>query len=992
MAHRGFHYRFWVSGICLACSLSTCLAEEPAAPPRFAGDVQAILARHCGHCHGPSVQKADLNLSTRASLLRGGESGPVVIPGDTTKSLLIKKIRDGEMPPDDADRLSDEQLELLVRWIDSGALGEPGSADDAAAVPTQHDVLPILLRRCAVCHGRHRQEGGLDLRTKASLLRGGRSGPAIALGKPEQSLLLKRVEAGDMPPADRLVEACVKPMEAHEVSLIGRWIAAGAPEVTIAPDVAGVEPDRLVTDAERQFWSFLPPRRAAVPMVSAESRQRIANPVDAFVVQRLQQAGLKLSPTADKRVLARRVALDLTGLPLDPAEVEAFVNDQNPDAYDRLVDRLLESPRYGERWARFWLDLAGYADSEGKREQDLPREYAWRYRDYVIQSFNNDKPYDRFLLEQLAGDELADYEHAPRITQEIYDNLVATGFLKMAPDASWANITGYLHDRVEIIADEMEILSAGVMGLTFKCARCHSHKFDPIPQRDYYRLLDVFKGALDEHDWLKPEIRPGIGPVSVDFLPGRLLPYVTDEERIAWESREAQISAEITKLTADLDAEEQRRVAAYRDEQLAALSSADRVLAETLLKLPADQRSETQRKALQQWKLDPAPDRCRLKQMYGEFKTQVEQVEQSIAAAIRRRQPRPLIQAVWDRGEPTPTYVYRRGDPLSLGALVGPGVPSALTDGRTPFVATPPWPGAKSTGRRLAFARWLTRPDHPLTARVVVNRIWQQHFGKGIVTTLGNFGHTGAPPTHPELLDWLAVEFMEHGWRFKALQRLLVTSATYQQSSEISAAHQERDPDNRLYSRMPLQRLDAEQLYDGLLALAGQLDETPGGPGDRLSARPDGLITPLPTERGWRRLIYVRQYRKQLATHLETFDFPAMNPHCLERRQSQVAPQALHLFNNGMVAGLAADFAHRVQRDGGRSPADKINFAYRLAFGRPPSDEERQFGLRSVEGLIRAWQQGPSDGSENKVEQAERHAWETFCHALVNAAEFLFVD
>src|SRR6185503_16029006 len=264
---------------------------------------------------------------------------------------------------------------------------------------------------------------------------------------------------------------------------------------------------------------------------------RVRNLIDSFVLQKLEEKGLSLSPEADRLTLLRRAAFDLTGLPPEPSEAEAFLADQSPDAYDRLIDKLLASPRYGERWGRHWLDVAGYADCEGRREQHLPRPFAWRYRDYVIRSFNGDKPYDRFLKEQLAGDELADYEHAPAITPELYDNLVATGFLRMAPDATWANITGFFTDRVEVIADEMDVLGSAVLGLTMKCARCHSHKFDPIPQRDYYRLLAVFKGALDEYDWLKPEIRPGIGPVSMDVAPPRLLPYVTTTERKAWEAK-----------------------------------------------------------------------------------------------------------------------------------------------------------------------------------------------------------------------------------------------------------------------------------------------------------------------------------------------------------------------------------------------------------------------------------------------------------------------
>ncbi|HLZ07491.1 MAG TPA: DUF1549 domain-containing protein, partial [Chloroflexota bacterium] len=399
-------------------------------------------------------------------------------------------------------------------------------------------------------------------------------------GRPEESRVIKKIRAGDMPPRDRLVEVSVKPIEPSETDLLARWIAAGAPEVVIPPDVATTAPDPLVTDKDRDFWAFRAPQPRVIPTV--RDGTRIRNPIDAFVLQRLESKGLSLSPEADRITLMRRAYFDLIGLPPEPGEVQAFLKSAKPQAaYVAMIDRLLASPRYGERWGRFWLDLAGYADSEGKREQDLPRPHAWRYRDYVIRAFNDDKPYDRFLLEQIAGDELADYEHAPEITPELYDNLVATGFLRMAPDPTWANITGYVPDRLDVIADEIDILGSAVMGLTLKCARCHTHKFDPLPHRDYYRLVDVFKGAYDEYDWLKPDVRPGLGPVSQDFVSGRLLPFVTTAERKASEAKKSP-----------------------------------------------DKNSE------------------------------------------------PKIQALWDRGQPSPTYIYRRGDPLNPGQLVGPGVPS----------------------------------------------------------------------------------------------------------------------------------------------------------------------------------------------------------------------------------------------------------------------------------------------------------------------------
>jgi mono/diheme cytochrome c family protein len=920
------HFTLWLLLLALmlagprrhVCSGAKAGKEKTPEAPSFTKDIRPLFQVKCVRCHGEKMRKADLDLRTLAAALKGGESGPAVVPGKPDSSPLYEKVHSGAMPPGKKDRLGAAEIDMIRRWI---ALGRFTAGEDVetATAPSQHDVLPILLRRCTVCHGLHRQEGGLDLRTKAAMLRGGKSGPAIVPGKPEASRLIKKVRAGQMPPRDRLVEASVKPIEPAEIDVLARWIAAGAPEVVVQPDVATTKPDPLLSDKDRAFWAFRPPRAVGAPAVRHAAQVR--NPIDAFILHRLEQKELTLAAEADPLTLLRRASFDLTGLPPEPEEARTFLADRSANAYEKMIDRLLASPRYGERWGRFWLDGAGYADSEGKREQDLPRPHAWRYRDYVVRSFNADKPYSRFLLEQIAGDELADCDRAAEITEELYDNLVATGFLRMAPDATWANITGYVGDRLEVIADEIDVLGSVVMGLTLKCARCHSHKFDPIPQRDYYRLLDVFKGAYDEHDWLKPDVRPGLGPVSQDVLPGRHLPHVTTAERRAWQAHNDRIKKEIAALESARNGK----------------GTAARV------------------------------------------------------NALRARLlPEPRVQALWDRGNPSPTYIYRRGDPLSPGRLVGPGVPSVLTDGKTPFAVKPPWPGAKKTGRRLAFARWLTRPDHPLTARVLVNRLWKHHFGAGIVRSLGNFGKAGTPPTHPELLDFLALELVRSGGSIKSMHRLMMTSATYRQSSAVTAERKRIDPDNALVSRMPLVRLDAEELYDTLLLVSGRLDETRFGPPDGVAARSDGLVTPTATARGWRRLVYVRQARKQLPTHLETFDYPQMNPNCLERHDSTVAPQALHLMNNGMVHELAGHFARRVQREAGDDPPNQVERVCWIALGRPPTKEEKAIGVDALIRLAEEWSKHPA--GRGKPDEARLKALTTYCHAIVSSAELLYVD
>ena len=920
--------RYVITAVGMACSMlcsNSCLfaADEVS----YESDVQPLLLKKCGECHGETIRKADLSLTTAIGIAKGGESGELIVAREPDKSLLYEKIKSGEMPPDEQDRLSDAEIKRIEQWIRNGAsFGDTEVMAAATKLPSQHDVIPILLRRCTACHGRHQQLANLDLRTKVSMLTGGKSGPAITPGKPDESLLLTKIHSGEMPPLDRLVEVSVKPIEPAEIEVLSKWIAAGAPEVAIEPDVATENGDALVSDEDRNFWSFRAPQPVEIPTI--KSVYRVRNEIDAFILQKLESRGLSLNEEADRLTLMRRATIDLTGLPPEPADVKAFHEDSRPDAYEKLIDRLLDSSRYGERWGRYWLDAAGYADSEGKREQDLPRPYAWRYRDYVIRSLNADKPFDRFLLEQIAGDELADYENASEITQEIYDNLVATAFLRMTPDATWANITGYVPDRIDVVADEIDVLGSAVMGLTLKCARCHTHKFDPIPHRDYYRLVDVFKGAYDEYAWLKPEIKPGIGPVSQDVIGGRSLPYVTTTERKTWESHEAKITEEIATAKANSEPEDR------------------------------------------------------------------------IKALEAKRQPEPRIHALWDRGDPSPTYIYRRGDWLNPTALVGPGVPSALNDGKTSLVVEPPWPGAKQTGRRLAFAKWLIQPDHPLTARVQVNQIWLHHFGSGIVRTPGNFGRAGTLPTHPELLDWLAREFVRRGWSFKEMHRLIMTSATYRQSSKVTSEHEQIDPQNQLVSRMPLTRLNAESLYDSLLLVAGRLDETPFGEADRVQGRADGLVTPTGTERGWRRLIYVQQLRKQLATHLESFDFPQMNPNCIERRDSMVAPQALHLMNNAMVLDLGEKFATRVIREVGSEASKQIESVYWIALSRSPSEEELQIGLEMLSKL-RVNLSKPLSGSgqpdampysASLEETVQLKSLTAYCHAIMNSASFLFVD
>lgn len=942
----------------------------------FEADIVPILKSKCYQCHNAKVKTKDLNLTSLDGVFKGGESGPAVVPGQRDESVLYRLVSGGKMPPGPTP-LTAKEIAALGAWIDGGA---KSASPSAVRRVTQHDVIPLLLLHCSSCHGAQKREAGLDVRTKASLLKGGKTGPAIVLAKPEESLAIQKLRAGTMPPKAGLLNAGVKPMNAAEIDKLASWIAQGGPEVALEPDIAGTAADPLVSAGDRQFWSFRPPKAAPVPRVRNVAQVR--NPIDAFILQKLEAQGTALSPAAGKLTLIRRTTFDLTGLPPDPQRVKAFLADARPKAYEELIEELLASSAYGEKWGRHWLDVAGYSDSEGgKLSADLPRANAWRYRDYVIRAINADKPYDRFLLEQIAGDELADYEHAPVITPELADNLIATGFLRMAGDSTSEREVNFTEDRLDVIADEIEVLTSGVMGLTMKCARCHTHKYDPIPHRDYYRMAALLKGAYDEHDWITPVTTDRYGK----YFPGRFLPYVEPgitpfqalEREREREASDRELQERIKALNTELKEKQEPVKKKILEQRLVSVPKELHEQLRTIFATPSAKRTEAQETIAGKYEKLLKIDAEDAKQADPAFKLQAEDLEKRIKLTEAKRIPEPKIRALWDRGDPSPTYILLRGSAASFGAPVHPGPPAVLMDGRAPFEIKAPWPGAKKTGRRLAFARALVRPDHPLTARVMVNRIWRHHFGTGIVKSLGNFGKAGVPPTHPELLDWLSTEFVRQGWRMKAMHRLMMTSNTYRQGSQLTPELERVDPENKLLGRMPLRRLEAEEVADAMLQVAGRLDRSPFGPPDPVIARRDGLVTPLATEKGWRRSIYVNQRRTEMPSLFESFDLPAMNPACLDRTESIVATQALHLLNNGMVDDLARFFADRVKREAGADPARQIDHAYSLAIGRAPNPEERTASLEALEKFSGI--DGP--GALRKL-----------CHTLLNSASFLYID
>jgi hypothetical protein len=905
-------------------------AAPPDKSPGFDSEIRPLLQAKCWACHGESSPQANLSLRTPESIVKGGKSGPAVKPGSSAGSLLIEKVTSKAMPPGET-KLSPNEIALLRSWVDNWS----GAAEREL---TENDVLPIFQMRCVVCHGKRKQEGGLDLRSQASRLRGGKSGPALIPGKPDQSLLMQKISSGQMPPPKLLFEYFVRPPTSPEVETLRKWIAADAPP---APKEAIAETanDPLVSEKDRAFWSFQPPKRPAIPEI--KNAALVRNPIDTFLLQKLESKNLTFANEAERLVLLRRACLDLTGLPPTPAQIREYSEDRRPDAYERLIDRLLASPQYGERWGQFWLNAAGYADSEGIIDEDRIRPNAWRYRDYVIRSLNADKPYDQFLTEQIAGDELVDYKHSKEVTPDIIDKLVATGFLRMVPDGTYSPANGSVAERMNVIADEIEVLSSSVMGITIGCARCHNHKYDPIPQRDYYRLSAILQTAYDPYDWVKPTER------NLD---------------VALEN-------------------ESREVASFNEPIETAIKKLEKSLEEKAAPLRAKL-------------VDPKVTNDDLAKQFPDFKTELESTNKSIAQEKKKLRDKPQIRALYEMGgDPSPAYLLRRGDAQSIGEAVRPNTPSVLRAGLTPYKVTPPWNDA--SGRRLALARWLVQPNHPLTSRVIVNRIWMHHFGRGIVASPANFGKIGVPPSHPELLDWLATEFVRSGWSLKSLHRLIMTSAAYRQSSAIDAERRAVDPENILVWHMPLRRMDAEQLYDSILDVSGRLDNSQFGPPVAVDTRAGGeIIAKGKKETGWRRAIYTLQRRTTPMTMLDVFDLPPMSPNCIERASSTVPTQALQMMNSGVVRDHARYWAGRLIDEFGDTQEQQIEHAYLQALSRRPTFDEVKNAIEDIAKLTTQWESYLKNQNDEAPRRpaAKWSALASFCHELLNSAEFAYID
>ena len=952
--------------VLILCPMSM-LAQLEKKAMNFEDAAKTVLKTKCVACHGSAAAQGGLDLRTVEAVLAGGKSGPAAVAGASAKSLLIDKVVTGQMPPGKA-KLTSAEIDQLRTWIDRGIEAAP------VAEVREQDARAVFQARCVTCHGGLRKEGGLDLRTVASRKKGGKSGPALVAGKPEESLLFKRMINGQMPPDKMAKDLAVELPTEGETEKIRAWIAAGARE----PEEMPIPADAVVKADAASFWSFKQPMRPQVPRLKNSGQVR--NPIDAFLLAKLQAKGLQYSSEADKLALMRRVALDLTGLPPTKGEIAAYEADTAPEAYERLVDRLLASPHYGERWGQHWLDLAGYADSEGFGQDDGVRPYAWRYRDYVIRSMNANKPYSQFLTEQIAGDEMSnDWKGKTVATQETIDRIAATGFLRTVPDPTNSYERGLLAERMNIIADEVEVLASSVMGLTVGCARCHNHKYDPIPQRDYYRLSAILQSAYDPYEWKSPNKRE--------------LPLALEDEVKETAANNAPLEAAIKSLTTQMKklAEPFRKQAL--EERMKTLPEGVRGDLKAALDLNAADRTEVQKYLVAKFQSTLEITDRELTRKYPELQTEMQPLQKQVGDLRGKMRDKPHVRILADNPEHSTPYLLRRGDPVNFGDPVEAGVPTLFqTIGLKPYQAVAPFEG--TSGRRLALAQWLTQPNHPLTARVAMNQIWMRHFGRGIVPTVANFGHSGTAPSHPELLDWLATEFEAQGWKLKQMHRMMVTSQAYRQSSLASEGTLKADPENALLTRMPLRRMDAETLYDSLMTAAGRLDTAAYGPASAVEVKADKEVVVKAGPNGFRRNIYVLHRRQTPVSLMDAFDQPPMTPNCTERRQSNVATQALHMLNGSMTWELARYMAGRVIDDADGDRAQMVRNVYLRAYSRHAADEEVTAGMAVIEEFRKEWPKRleADNGDAPRAANAQWMAVANFCHAILNSAEFSFID
>jgi hypothetical protein len=720
----------------------------------------------------------------------------------------------------------------------------------------EKEVQPVLEVQCVRCHGGEKVRAGLRLTTRELVLKGGNLGPAFTPENPDNSTLLRAINRRDgleMPPKEKLSD--------KQIASLTRWVKMGLPWTP--GKVLAVQAETkagVVTEEAKNYWCYKPVKRPDVPVV--KNHAWVRNPIDAYLLAKLEAKGLKPTAPASRVALVRRAYYDLTGLPPTPEQVDAFVSDTAPDAWEKLIDKLLDTPQYGEKWGRHWLDVVRYAETNGY-ERDGPKPFAWRFRDYVIKSFNDDKPYDQFVREQLAGDELPG--HNP-------DAVIATGFYRLG---LWDDEPADpLQARFDELDDWVTTTGQGFLGMSLNCARCHEHKRDPIPQADYYRLLAFFMDV--------PRYDNNNDPRSAVAL-------------------------------TDISPPEQKGT-----------RPSERILALSVNHGPV---------------------------------------------------------------HPPDGFVLMRGNPHSPGIKVEPGFPSVL--GFAAPVLSKPEKGAKSSGRRTVLANWIASKDNPLTARVFVNRLWQHHFGRGLVPTPNDFGKLGELPTHPELLDYLADEFVKGGWHVKRMHRLLMTSAAYQMSAKADAEGLKLDPANLLFWRFNMRRLTAEEVRDSILAVSGRLNLKAGGPSVFPKIPREVLHGQSMPGNGWgnsppdeaaRRSVYVHVKRSLLVPILSQHDQADTDSSCPVRYTTTVPTQALGMLNGEFSNEQAAAFAERLQKEAPNDLASRVRRAIRLTTGRQPADDEVNKDMAFVKDL------------QTKHGLTALAALKQYCLLVLNANEFIYID
>ena len=811
------------------------------------------------------------------------------------------------------------RVALLIAVACSSAVSL--AAEEVRPLSYERDIRPIFRAHCFDCHGATDElKGGLDLRLVRFLQKGGETGPAVVPGKPNESYLLQRLRDGEMPPGEDTVPT-------KEIAIIERWIAAGAK--TARPEPESIGPGLGITEEERSFWSFRPIRRPDVSSIEGfPDEARVRTPIDALLLKAAAEhpanvasiVGIadlaSFATDADRRTLVIRAYFDLVGLPPSPEQIQKWVADSKDDWYDRLLTELLASSHYGERWGRHWLDVAGYADSEGYSTADSERVWAWKYRDWVIRSLNQDMPFDQFIAEQLAGDELAGPIKGDLTPRQI-DLFSATGFLRMAADGtgSGANTPD---GRNQVIADTLKIVGTSMLGLSLQCAQCHDHRYDPIPHTDYFAIRAVFEPALDWKSWKVPNAR-------------RISLYTAANRKLA-----AEIEAEAVRIVAEKTVKQTAYMKQALDQELMKYEEPLRTELREAYQTAKDKRTDEQKQLL---KKNPSVN-ISTGTLYQYLPKAAEELKKFDAKIAETRAKKPVEEFVRALIEPPnhapETKLFHRGDhqqpkqtvtpaSLSVASPAGQPVQFPLNDDKFP-----------TTGRRLAFAQWLASRDNPLFARVIVNRVWMHHFGKGLVSTPADFGTLGIKPSHPEVLDWLADEFISSGWSLKSLHRTILTSTAWRQTKEPS--------DIPSAFPVPLQRLEAETLRDRMLAASGQLDRTLLGRPTKIKEDDTGQVVVDGTQT--RRSLYIQVRRSRPVAMLQTFDAPVMETNCESRPSSTVATQSLMLLNGQFILEQAAKLADRAHSEAKLPTAEQIELVKHI---RRPDIQEWQYGYGSYD-------------------------------------------